>query len=81
MATYRYACTNEECDEREFTFRRSMDEHDQPAPCPKCGTQSARLKSDFCKNFQLKGAFWYRDGYSGASHHLESAKAGKDPFK
>lgn len=85
MATYRYACTNEECEEREFIFRRPMDEHDQPAPCPQCGTSCERLATDFCKNFALKGGGWYNSGYTGKSNGgsswaNEARKAGKDPF-
>jgi predicted nucleic acid-binding Zn ribbon protein len=86
MPDYRYACTNEECDAREFTAKKSMDEYQDPTPCPKCGTMCERLKTDFCKNFRLKGAGWYSSGYNGASNGgaswaAEQRKAGKDPFK
>lgn len=86
MATYRYACTNEECETREFNFMRPMDEHDQPTDCPECGTSCERLRTDFCKNFQLKGSGWYSSNYNGASNGGVSwadaqRQAGKDPFK
>lgn len=81
MATYRYACTNEECETREFTLKRPMDESREPGNCPQCNSACERLATDFCKNFALKGGGWYRDGYSGNSHHAEALKAGKDPYK
>lgn len=81
MATYNYTCTNEECEQNDFTFMRSMNECHEPAPCPKCEKLSPRKANDWCRNFQLKGAGWYRDGYVGAPAHSESLKAGKDPYK
>lgn len=80
MATYNYTCKNEECEQEDFQFIRSMNECHEPAPCPKCEQLAKRKDNDWCRNFQLKGSGWYRDGYSGNSHHIESMKAGKDPY-
>lgn len=85
MATYNYECKNEECLTKTFTFRRSMEEHDQPTNCPQCGNECYRVAGDWCQNFRLKGSGWYAQGYSGASNgvpswHSEAAKAGKNPY-
>lgn len=81
MAVYTYICENDNCLTKSFTFRRSMEEHDQPTDCPQCGSTCFRKQNDFGGTFQLKGVGWYRDGYNGNSAHSESIKAGKDPYK
>lgn len=86
MPTYSYTCTNEECEQEGFQMRRSFDESDAPAPCPKCETLTPRNANDWCKNFKLVGGGWYNSGYNGASNGTvsykeELRKAGKDPNK
>ena len=51
MAIYEYRCGS--CG-TEFEARRPMSEAADPAPCPKCGSEGARLPSVFAS----------KDGYS-----------------
>ena len=51
MATYEYRCTK--C-AAEFEVRRPMDEANQPASCPACGGEGAKLPSVFAS----------KDGYT-----------------
>ena len=44
MPVYEYHCPN--CDE-EFEVMRPFSKADEPAPCPKCGTQGEKLVSTF----------------------------------
>ncbi len=81
MATYTYKCENEECELEAFTFSRPMDEYLEPKECPECNTMCKRAQGDWCRNFRLKGNYWYRDGYSGNNYKDELRKAGKDASK
>jgi putative FmdB family regulatory protein len=79
MPTYNHQCNNEECDMHQFEHFRKMSECNEPIPCPKCGQITQKLISQ--SSFRLKGAGWYKDGYTGNNWHSEAIKAGKDPYK
>lgn len=71
MPIYEYRC--ESCGE---VFERFLKMSDDPTcECPKCGETARRLISQ--TSFSLKGAGWYKDGYS--SKKGEGSKPSSTP--
>lgn len=60
MPTYRYKCTNKDCDYLFEVFQKITD--DPISHCPNCA-QSTVSKVPVNGSFSLKGSGWYRDGY------------------
>jgi len=58
MPIYEYMCKS--CGKR-FEIMQKVSET-PVAPCPKCGDTADRIIS--MTSFSLKGAGWYKDGYS-----------------
>lgn len=58
MPTYRYTCS--ECGER-FEALRPIDERDEPAECPQCGSDSNRIAT--AAGVVFNGTGWYESDY------------------
>jgi putative FmdB family regulatory protein len=76
MPLYEYICTA--C-AHEF---EEMQKFSDPAirKCPECGKSKVQKKVSLA-GFQLKGAGWYKDGYSKSSEKSPSKSEGKGECK
>lgn len=75
MPIYEYHCTK--CQK---TFERFQKITERPlTECPDCKGKVERLISQ--TSFTLRGAGWYKDGYSSAKPEAKEAKTGEEGKK
>jgi putative FmdB family regulatory protein len=76
MPEYDWDCTD--C-KHEFIVECKIAERNDEQLCPKCGSKGVRCEVPrVAPIFQLKGGYWYRNGYDGINGLRKNDKRDKD---